>query len=282
MIRGIAIVLLILGAMQSSGQSTYFQDKSVYELKLKRELILSGVGIAGYFLSSNIEKNEGIPDFAMGSFTQADIDQINSFDRSFAGRWDVDAKDKGKIFKTTATKVVPVGLLALPGDLDDRLALGLMYLQGRFINGSLVTLAKGTTDRYRPYTYLNMNQISELTGEAEEEFLEDIVDDDIEDSFYSGDAAATAYGLMFFAKVFNDYYPDSNMKYAVWGISSIGTGLGAYFRAKSGKHFPTDVIIGSVVGGGLGILIPHIHKAEKKEGLSFMLESDRVGLVCRW
>lgn len=98
--------------------------------------------------------------------------------------------------------------------------------------------------------------------------MEDVVDDDIEDSFFSGDASSTAFGLVFFAKVFNDYYPDSKWRPVVWGLSLSGVAAGSYFRVKSGKHFPTDVIVGSIVGGGIGYLIPHLHKKKPLPGLS--------------
>jgi hypothetical protein len=65
--------------------------------------------------------------------------------------------------------------------------------------------------------------------------------------------------LIFFAKVFNDYFPDTKWKYGVWAVSITGTIIEAYFRAKSGEHFPTDVIAGSLVGGSIGFFIPHLH-----------------------
>lgn len=180
-------------------------------------------------------------------------------------------QDFRKNFKFTAKTLVPIGLVALPGELKSRASLLLLFYQGTYMSGGLNSLAKGSTNRYRPFSYLNMEQINALTGEAKEEFHEDIVDDDVEDSFYSGDAAATSYGFFFFAKVFNDYYPESKWRYGVWGLSAVGTGLDAYFRAKSGKHFPSDVIVGSLIGGGLGILIPHLHK--KRDNQSFSLVS---------
>jgi membrane-associated phospholipid phosphatase len=37
-----------------------------------------------------------------------------------------------------------------------------------------------------------------------------------------------------------------------------------YFRFESGKHFPTDIITGAVVGGGIGFIIPYLHRTSKK------------------
>lgn len=43
----------------------------------------------------------------------------------------------------------------------------------------------------------------------------------------------------------------------------MGTALTAfvsYWRVRSGQHFPTDVIMGSIAGGGIGVLVPHFHR----------------------
>ena len=32
-------------------------------------------------------------------------------------------------------------------------------------------------------------------------------------------------------------------------------------RVRSGEHFPTDVIAGSIVGAGIGVLVPHLHRS---------------------
>ena len=262
----------------SFSQSNYWNKPSPYEINWKKGVGIGGTSIGVHLLGMHLEKNEEIPNFQPGSFTQQDIDAINFLDRGVAGRWDIDAKDAGKIFKFSAKYLAPAAVLSLPGNLKSRLLLGAMFMEGRFLAGGLTALAKGTTNRYRPYTYLSLEQIEQLEGEAKEEFTEDIADDDIEDSFFSGDATATAYGMIFFAKVFNDYYPESKWRYAVWAGSITATTLGAYFRAKSGKHFPTDVIVGALVGGSLGYLIPHLHKKKKVKGFSFQTTQNGIGL----
>ncbi len=278
MIRYFVLFILFSSVYPCYSQNNYWNKESPYEIGLKKDLIFSGVALGTYFTGMHILRNEETPDFTIGSFTQSDINQINGFDRSFAGTWNPGAKDVGKVFKFTGKNLVPLGLLALPGNLKSRASLGLMFYQGFYLNGGLVTLAKGTTDRFRPFTYLNQSQIEQLGQEDREEFLEDIEGSDIEDSFYSGDAAATAYGLMFFAKVYNDYYPDSKSKYIVWTAAGLGTGLGAYFRVKSGKHFPSDVIVGALIGGGFGVLIPHLHKKKDGNKLSFYPSANGLSL----
>ena len=38
------------------------------------------------------------------------------------------------------------------------------------------------------------------------------------------------------------------------------TSLVRYWRVRSGEHFPTDVIMGSLAGAGIGVLVPHFHR----------------------
>jgi len=242
----------------------YFHKDSPYRLSIKKDLPLA-LGSAGLFsIGINTLKKEEKPEFTIGQFSQNDIQEINFIDRSSAGNWNPTAKNFGKPFVYTSSIGVPIGLLAFPGNLKARASLMFMFYEGYYLTGGLVTLSKGLTNRYRPYTYLTESQFQSLEEGFLNEFLEDIEGSDIEDSFFSGDAAKTAYGFMFFAKAFNDYFPSSKFRKAVWISSFAAIGIQGYFRVKSGKHFPTDVIVGSVVGGGLGYLIPHLHKTNSR------------------
>jgi len=47
-----------------------------------------------------------------------------------------------------------------------------------------------------------------------------------------------------------------------WITLAAGTLLTAfvsYERVRSGEHFPTDVIMGSMAGAAIGVLVPHFH-----------------------
>ena len=62
------------------------------------------------------------------------------------------------------------------------------------------------------------------------------------------------------AKVYNDYHPTNNWKWAFWGGATAATGTMIYMRHKAGKHFPTDLLAGTALGVASGILVPHFHK----------------------
>jgi hypothetical protein len=277
--RIILIELLCLFANLVSAQTSYWDHQSPYKLSVKKDLITGGISLSAYFTGKYIEKHEDLLPFEMGSFTQDDIDRINFIDRGVAGRWDMDAKAAGLVFKRASKIGASLGIIFLPGDLESRTSLCVIYLEGYFLTRGVTSFAKGVTDRYRPFTYKTIDQINTLVGDAKKQFLTDITGNDIEDSFFSGDASLTAYAFIFTAKAFNDYFPDSKLKYGIWGVSITGTALQAYFRAKSGKHFPTDVIVGSLVGGSIGFLVLHLHKKLEKQGLSLNPTSYGVSLT---
>lgn len=264
----ILFLVFTLPLIRVSAQNNYWNYKTPYSLSLTRDLIAGGISLSAYFTGKYVERNEDLPSFEMGSFTYQDIRSINFIDRGTAGRWDTDAEAAG-IFIRRASKIgAAAGVALFPGKLKDRASLCVIYLEGYLLTQGLTSLVKGTTDRYRPFTYMTADQTDRLEGESKDRYLEAVKGNDIEDSFFSGDASTTAYALIFTAKTFNDYFPDSKLKYGLWGVSITGTALQAYFRAKSGRHFPTDVIAGSLVGGSLGYLVPHLHKKLQSDKLS--------------
>jgi membrane-associated phospholipid phosphatase len=50
-----------------------------------------------------------------------------------------------------------------------------------------------------------------------------------------------------------------------WVTLALSTALSTFVsveRVRAGKHFPTDVIAGSVAGAGVGIVVPHLHRTD--------------------
>ncbi|WP_430682206.1 phosphatase PAP2 family protein [Maribacter halichondriae] len=68
--------------------------------------------------------------------------------------------------------------------------------------------------------------------------------------------------MVFFAFSYSLIYNNRISKNVVWIAALLGVFLGCYFRTLSGKHFPTDVIVGGLVGSlvAVGILKLHISK----------------------
>jgi len=263
-------VLLILILIVN--QKNYWSDNKAITLNFKREIAICLVCVGLSYASVELQKEKASNhvEFEIGSLDQTTIEEINFIDRVIAGRWDIIAKNNGKLFKNIAIYLIPLSLLFFIGSIKRRLALVFIFSQGYYLTGALTGLAKGLVDRYRPFAYITHKEIEKLSIKAKGKFMEDIVDYDILNSFFSGDASLTAFGFMFFAISYSLFYKHSRLKTVIWAIAIIGTVLGCYFRTLSGKHFPTDVLLGGLVGTAIAYGIVKIHKnlsksAELKE-----------------
>jgi len=257
-------VLLILVLIVN--QKNYWNDNKAITLNIKREILICLVCLGVSFASIELqkEKSNNHIEFEIGSLNQANIEEINFVDRVIAGRWDTVAKDNGKLFKNIAIYLIPLSPFFFMGSIKRRLALFFVFSQGYYLTEALTGLAKGLVDRYRPFAYITHTEIEKLSIKANGKFMEDIVDYDILNSFFSGDASITAFGFIFFAISYSLFYKHSKLKTVIWTIAIVGTVLGCYFRALSGKHFPTDVLIGGLVGAVIVYGIVKIHKNVSK------------------
>ncbi|WP_299439829.1 phosphatase PAP2 family protein [uncultured Aquimarina sp.] len=254
----ISLIIVLLLVLR---KNDYFQDHCIVTLSSKKEFLICLVLIGLSYTSIELQKikADNFTEFEIGSLNQAKINQINTFDRGITGRWDIRAKNNGKVFKNTSIYLIPFSLFLFAGSLKRRLVLFFIFSQGYVLTESLTGLAKGLVNRYRPFAYRTINEIETLNPEAKEKFLEDIVDYDILNSFFSGDASIIAFGFVFFAYSYSLFYKERKYKNILWIIALIGVVLGCYYRTSSGKHFPTDVMIGAIVGFlvAFGILLIH-------------------------
>src|SRR5690606_33006164 len=52
---------------------------------------------------------------------------------------------------------------------------------------------------------------------------------------------------------------DGRTRAAIWGIELALAGATANLRARAGKHYYSDILVGAVVGAGVGIGVPLLH-----------------------
>lgn len=69
----------------------------------------------------------------------------------------------------------------------------------------------------------------------------------------------------------------------LYAAATIPPLLLGYFRVKALRHFPSDVMVGTVVGALFGILIPEIHRIRnKKITMGFYSSPEATGLSLKW
>lgn len=117
------------------------------------------------------------------------------------------------------------------------------FAQNIWLTANLTQLVKISIQRSRPYT-----QGSGYLGTKDDNY-----------SFFSGHSAITATAastaIMFALQSNNNYV--KSMAYGT-GILALGT---ASLRIAAGKHYPSDVLTGLIIGTLVGILNTKMHKS---------------------
>ncbi|HEV7332061.1 MAG TPA: phosphatase PAP2 family protein [Flavisolibacter sp.] len=104
-------------------------------------------------------------------------------------------------------------------------------------------------------------------------------------SFYSGHVANAAASTFFMAKVYSDYHPElGGKKYLLYGLATLPPLLISYLRVKALFHFPTDCLVGLIIGGSVGVLVPETHRIKNKKGLVLGMSSmsDVPAVALKW
>ena len=159
--------------------------------------------------------------------------------------------------------ILPVALFAHKRIRSQALDYALMYLKAHAINANFYTL--GIPQFYRknrPIVYYDDVEIHKRTGVR------------LSNSFYSGHVSVTATSFFFMARVYQDLYPECN-KIIPLAIAGGATAFVAYGRLKAAKHFVTDVVVGSAIGGLIGYYTPYFHRKNKvkKEKTAFTFDA---------
>jgi len=115
------------------------------------------------------------------------------------------------------------------------------------INGALSALLKVAADRPRPLTYGKAADDPALHDRGN--FV----------SFYSAHTAGAFAVGSSYAFTFAHRHPDSPARYAVYAAALALGSTAGLLRVVSGRHFPTDVLVGAVAGSAIGLLVPWLH-----------------------
>lgn len=120
-----------------------------------------------------------------------------------------------------------------------------IYLESQLWTVGLTRICKGVVQRPRPCVY----QDSSLPLDREAAL-----------SFFSGHTSIAFAGAVSTSIFWEQFHPDSEWRSMVW-ISTLSlaasTGI---LRILAGKHFPTDVLAGAVVGSLIGWAVPRMHQ----------------------
>lgn len=162
------------------------------------------------------------------------------WDRPFAGTWNESA-----VFASNALMVA--GTLPLIFGLNQNFAThALLLYEVLALQGGLQLMVRSTKVWPRPF------MLGSEGGKERE-------NPSSYGSFYSGHTSA-AFAIAVFTGVwFNDAYPGSRYSPYVWGGSLSVAALVGTLRIVGGKHYPSDVLVGALVGSFAGWVVPRLH-----------------------
>ncbi|MBU0551443.1 phosphatase PAP2 family protein [Myxococcota bacterium] len=208
-------------------------------------LMISGLG---FLLSSQVVISGGeleTPGAVGGA-------SLNALDRHFAQR---DNASKATYADLSNYAVLPLTGLLIGADLLSRPLQGqgealwtdaTLYAEALILNAALNNLVKIAVRRPRPYTH-------------QPGFHSEGVDDAL--SFYSGHTSSVAaLGATASYLAFTRH----GWARGRWTLGGgvLMTAVMGWMRVGARKHFPSDVITGALMGGAVGLLVPHLHRRQ--------------------
>lgn len=143
----------------------------------------------------------------------------------------------------------------LSGVRDGRRAAlvdAIMYAESIALTQAFTDATKIGVRRPRPIDYVNCANVPAGSPGC--------TSTDLQLSFFSGHASSTA--TISATATYLAFIRSGPHRARPWITLAAGTLLTAfvsYERVRSGEHFPTDVIMGSLAGAGIGVLVPHFH-----------------------
>jgi hypothetical protein len=139
---------------------------------------------------------------------------------------------------------------------------GVMYAESIAIISAFTDATKIGVRRPRPIDYTRCSDVPADTPGCQST--------DLQLSFFSGHASTvgaitgTATYLAFVRSGWHSPRP-----WITLAVGTLLTSFVSYERVRSGEHFPTDVIMGSMAGAAIGVLVPHLHRRPHYHGKEY-------------
>ncbi len=241
-----------------------------YELNCRDEIVLGVTGFSAWGLSAYLDRDMRGPDASeIESLKRGDI---NCIDRSATDNWSEEA-DRASDILLFATVVSPS--LLVVSYVNERkwyrfITIMIMYSEAVVINVGVTGTVKSLVGRKRPYLYNDS-----LSTEKKMRYGKSSVK-----SFYSGHTSLAFCSAVFLSKTWGDIHPNSYSRYLVWGVSLTAASATGYLRYAAGQHYPTDILVGAVMGGIIGYMVPVMHRVNGDEITIQPLLGDRKGIAC--
>ncbi len=218
----------------------------------------------------NNQKKPGIPNETLEALKRSDV---NFVDR-LALRQDISTRKQAGKFSDIGLIFGAASPLLLFLDRKSRrnwIDFTIMHLEAQAIAGNLQSwgpFGPNLIDRYRPIVYYDNAPIEERNFGA------------LRNSFYSGHTSVAAAGAFLTAQVYLDHHPElEGKRWMIYALATVPTVWVGLNRVRALRHFPTDCLVGGVVGAATGIMVPWLHRKLKgRMSLSLLYEEEIKGM----
>jgi membrane-associated phospholipid phosphatase len=210
------------------------------------DFIYSGVGI-GFFLWGTYSYNHKA-DWPPKSFSLPDYHSVNRFDRSAVFHYSESAAHTSDILMG-GSLILPSFLVFDQSARRDVDGIAICYLQTFFLTLGEIQLVKGLVHRPRPFVYNENVPVSRK------------MKPDAAASFFSGHTAMTATAAIYSATVYSTYHRGSKEEPWIWAGAVALPALTGYLRYRGGRHFPSDILAGFLIGSANGFLMARLHRS---------------------
>jgi len=233
---------------------SFSQAQQHYQLDCRKDASFLGLGVASAILGLvATQRTSPVTNDEIIRLNREDVFPVDRFATHY---WSTRSRVASDVL-LGASMLLPASL-ALSSDIrDDITTMTIMYAEVVSFTFGVAQLTQGISERVRPFVY-NSNPEIPLTEKKKQ---------DARHAFFSGHTSMAFGSAVFTATVFDAYFPDSKWKYPMWGVSLAGATVTGLLRVHSGKHFPTDVVIGAVFGALTGYFIPRWHQCQKTQSL---------------
>ena len=234
------------------------QEKNNSPYSFSRGLDMTIASVSGGLLLGSILVDYtpmGVEDIA-----NLNSDDISSYDVKAIKNWDLSSIKMSDLLLYSSI-AIPGLLLTDKTVRNDYRSFSLLWAESVFLTLGITNLTKVLVGRPRPYLY---------GDKAPEEYK---IKDDNRKSFFSGHTSISAASCFLMASVYDDYNPGSQLSPYLWAGACFIPALTAYYRYDAGKHFPSDLVAGYIVGSTVGILVPRWHTKKSNINVGLTLQT---------
>lgn len=219
--------------------------QTLHELRLGREAAITGAGVAFHgFGLWKYEQNRTRP------LPAIDLSRVPGIDRVATRQWSMRAHRTSNVLFGVATAASLATAIANQHGEQPLLPVVIIAESG-FFSAGLTNTVKELVRRPRPYLYNG-----DVPASAHHPG-EDAV------SFWSGHTANMAAVTFSTANLVQRSDASPALKTATWVGAALAPAAMGYLRVRAGRHFPTDVLTGYIVGAAVGFAVPYFHRASK-------------------